>query len=107
MSDQNYMSVGPMFFTSIDQMIEFLKHLSAEEAIEVLKETKKQGYDLHPISNMIQRKLTSEDFEKVEQRGCDKCYFDKSCNSDQNLLDTVRDKLGSCYYGYIFKLKSK
>jgi hypothetical protein len=120
MSDQNYMSVGPMFFTSIDQMIEYLKHLTAKDAIEVLEETKRQGYELssgktnQEIADAIKiplkpKELTPEDFERVPEihfHGCGGCYFDgKEC--DGELFNSITQKLGYCCRGYIFRLKSK
>jgi hypothetical protein len=73
--EQNYMNAGPMFFTSIDQIINWVIQLgfttNEGELLKVLNETKKQGYE---IQKPEPEPLTSEDFESVpEEAGCAGC----------------------------------
>jgi hypothetical protein len=105
--EQNYMNAGPMFFTSIDQIINWVIQLgfttNEGELLKVLNETKKQGYE---IQKPEPEPLTSEDFESVpEEAGCAGCYFEESDCGETMLSMVLEMKFGPCA-GRIYKLKS-
>jgi len=107
------MKSGPMFFTSIDQIIEWASNIAftSNELLAALRETKKEGYEIHKIDQVVEspepKELTPDDFVRVPDNGlkCTGCHFDTDGSCYDNKLPIW--VLNQGCDGYVYKLKSE
>jgi hypothetical protein len=108
----NYMKSGPMFFTSIDQIIEWVSNtgFTSNELLAALQETKKEGFEIQKVKELTPNDFVRVDQDEWEHSICEGCYFNNEnmllcVDEKRGLAQIVMDELGDCS-GHIFKLKS-